>query len=182
MVLLNSDVCDFNKKMINFHLMNIDGQSYNLDNLLGKNGTLIMFICNHCPYVKAVIKELVKTTIELTNYGINSIAIMPNDIEKYPEDNFEKMQKFADINNFNFPYLIDDTQEIAKKYEAVCTPDFFGFNQDKKLQYRGRIFELNNLKITSNKNELLDAMKMISKHKTGPTKQYPSIGCSIKWK
>ena len=182
MVLLSSNICDFNKKIIGFNLKNIDGQTYHLDNLLGENGTLIMFICNHCPYVKAIIKELVKTTVELSNYGIHSIAIMPNDTRKYPEDNFEKMKKFADINNFNFPYLIDETQEVAKKYEAVCTPDFFGFNQDKQLQYRGRIFELKNLEIVNNKNELLDAMKTISKYKTGPEKQFPSIGCSIKWK
>ncbi len=182
MVLLNSDICDFNKEIVDFELKNINGEIYNSNNLLGDKGTLIMFICNHCPYVKAIIEKLVETTIELKNYGINSVAIMPNDVKNYPEDSFENMQKFAESNHFNFPYLIDDTQEVTKKYEAVCTPDFFGFNKDKKLQYRGRIFELKNLKIVNYNNELLDAMKLVSKYKTGPKKQFPSIGCSIKWK
>ena len=100
---------------------------------------------------------------------------MPNDVKNYPADNFENMKKFAEFYHFDFPYLIDDTQEVTKEYKAVCTPDFFGFNQDKKLQYRGRIFELKNLKIVNYKNELLDAMKLISKFKTGPKKQFPSI-------
>ena len=133
MVLLNSPLCDQEKVMPFFELMNVDGTVLKSSELVGKSGTLIMFICNHCPYVKAIIDKIVETTNELEKFNIKSIAIMPNDTRKYPEDNFEKMKKFADINNFNFPYLIDETQEVAKKYEAVCTPDFFGFNQEKKL-------------------------------------------------
>ena len=182
MVLLNSPICDFGRKIINFSLQNIDKKIYKLDDLIGSNGTLIMFICNHCPYVKAIITKLVTTTKELKKIGINSIAIMPNDFLKFPEDNFENMCIFSKKHKFNFPYLIDESQKVAKDFGAVCTPDFFGYNRDGLLNYRGRISEMNKLKFVNEKNELLDAMIMISKTNSGPKIQYPSAGCSVKWK
>ena len=141
-----------------------------------------MFICNHCPYVKAIIKDLVEDCEKLKDLGINSAAIMSNDTINYPDDSYENMIKFSAKHKFSFPYLIDETQEIAKKYDAVCTPDFFGYNKDLELQYRGRIRELKNLKpIESGDSELKNAMKMIAKTNNGPNEQFPSMGCSIKW-
>tara|TARA_B100001769_G_C21964297_1_gene518827 strand:- start:497 stop:928 length:432 start_codon:yes stop_codon:yes gene_type:complete len=141
-----------------------------------------MFICNHCPYVKAVIEDIVKDTVKLKQIGINSIAIMSNDAKNYPEDSFPKMREFSKTYNFNFPYLIDETQEVARKYGAVCTPDFFGYNKNLELQYRGRIKELKDLKPVNNlESELLNAMKIISKTGQGPKMQIPSMGCNIKW-
>ena len=182
MALLKTPICDFEKNIIDFQLLNIDGKVIKLTNSLGLNGTLIMFICNHCPYVKAIIPRLVNTTEELKKIHINSLAIMPNDTENYPEDNFEQMKIFANKNNFNFPYLIDESQEIAKSYGAVCTPDFFGYNKYGKLNYRGRLSEMRNLKFINERNDLLNAMLMISKTNIGPKKQFPSAGCSIKWR
>jgi peroxiredoxin len=182
MALLSTPVCDFGSKIKNFKLLNIDNEKYDLNSLAGEKGSLIMFICNHCPYVKAIIKKLVLTTQELKKNGINSIAIMPNDFIKYPEDNFDNMKIFAKENRFNFPYLIDESQNVAKNFGAVCTPDFFGYNQEGKLNYRGRIGEMNNLQFVNEKNELLEAMIMISTKNKGPEIQYPSAGCSIKWK
>lgn len=182
MVLLNSPICDREKVMPSFELMNIDGTVLRSKELVGKSGTLIMFICNHCPYVKAVIKKIVETTNELEKFNIESIAIMPNDTEKYPEDNMENMKIFANKHRFNFPYLIDKTQEISREFGAVCTPDFFGFNSDNKLNYRGRIGLMNNLQFIGKTNELLDAMKQIANVGEGPGKQFSSAGCSIKWK
>ena len=141
-----------------------------------------MFICNHCPYVKAIIKDLVNDTNNLIKLGINSVAIMSNDTKNYPEDSFENMKLFAEENSFNFPYLIDETQEVAKKYGAVCTPDFFGYNGKNELQYRGRIRELKELRpMRSGNSELWNAMKMISETQKGPKVQIPSMGCNIKW-
>ena len=182
LALLTTPICDFEKNIIDFQLLNTDGKVIQLRNSLGLNGTLIMFICNHCPYVKAIIARLVKTTEELKKIHINSLAIMPNDTENYPEDNFEQMKIFADKNNFNFPYLIDESQEIAKSYGAVCTPDFFGYNKYGKLNYRGRLSEMRNLKFINERNDLMNAMLMISKTNVGPKKQFPSAGCSIKWR
>ena len=141
-----------------------------------------MFICNHCPYVLAVINNVVEDCKELENDGIKSIAIMSNDPKRYEEDSFDNMIKFSKNHNFNFPYVIDETQEVAKTYGAVCTPDFFGYNKDLELQYRGRIRELKNLKpIESGDSELKKAMKMIAKTNNGPNEQFPSMGCGIKW-
>jgi peroxiredoxin len=182
MVLLNSPICDQEKVMPSFELLNIDGTVLKSRELVGKSGTLIMFICNHCPYVKAIINKIVETTNELEKFNIKSIAIMPNDSEKYPEDSFENMKIFANKHRFNFPYLIDKTQKISMEFGAVCTPDFFGFNSDNKLNYRGRIGLMNNLQFTGKTNELLDAMKQIAKVGKGPGEQFSSAGCSIKWK
>ena len=183
MALTKTPICDFGKKAEDFKLQSIDNKLISLDDIKGKNGTLIMFICNHCPYVKAIIKDLVEDCRNLKIEGINSVAIMSNDTKKYPEDSFDKMIEFAKDNQFDdLNYLIDETQEVAKKYGAVCTPDFFGYNKNLELQYRGRIRELKNLKPVSNgDSDLKIAMKMIAKTQKGPEEQIPSMGCNIKW-
>ena len=182
MALTKTPICDFGKKADNFELKSIDNKIISLNDTKGENGTLIMFICNHCPYVLAVINNVVEDCKELENDGIKSIAIMSNDPSRYEEDSFDNMIKFSKNNDFNFPYLIDETQEVAKTYGAVCTPDFFGYNKDLELQYRGRIRELKNLKpIQNGDSELKNAMKMIAKTNKGPNEQFPSMGCSIKW-
>ena len=183
MVLLSSEICDFGKKPKNFLLKSVNDDFYDWKNVKGKSGTLVMFICNHCPYVKAIIEELVITTKLLESMGVRSVAIMPNDALKYPEDGFEKMKVFSNSNKFNFPYLYDESQKTAKAFGAVCTPDFYGYNSNDELQYRGRLCELKNLEYTKNsRNELLIAMTEISKTGKGPLNQNPSVGCSIKWK
>ncbi len=182
MALTKTPICDFGKKADYFELKSIDNKIISLNDVIGENGTLIMFICNHCPYVLAVIKNVVEDCKELEIDGIKSIAIMSNDPKRYEEDSFDNMIKFSKNHNFNFPYVIDETQQIAKTYGAVCTPDFFGYNKDLELQYRGRIRELQNLKPTKNgDSELKKAMKMIAKSNKGPNEQFPSMGCSIKW-
>ena len=153
-----------------------------MNDIKGKNGTLIMFICNHCPYVKAVIKDIVEDAKFLESLGIKSAAIMSNDTKNYPEDSFENMISFSKLHSFVFPYLIDETQEVAKKYNAVCTPDFFGYDKNLGLQYRGRIRELKNLKpVRKGESDLKIAMQLIAKTGKGPTNQIPSMGCNIKW-
>ena len=182
MALLKTPICDFGLNAIDFKLKSINGELLTLNDVKGDNGTLIMFICNHCPYVKAIIRELADDCTKLKEDGINSVAIMSNDTKNYPEDSFENMKKFSDGYNFSFPYLIDETQEIAKKYGAVCTPDFFGYNKDLKLQYRGRYKELKDLNPINNEDSNLKvAMKMIGQTQKGPDEQIPSMGCNIKW-
>ena len=183
MALTKTPICEFGKKAEDFKLKSINNELISLENIKGKNGTLIMFICNHCPYVKAIIKNLVEDCKNLKKDGINSVAIMSNDTKNYPEDSFDNMIKFAKANNFGeINYLFDETQDIAKKYGAVCTPDFFIYNKDLKLQYRGRYRELKDLKPTSGgDSDLKVAMKMISETQTGPKEQIPSMGCNIKW-
>ena len=183
MALTKTPICDFGKKAEQFELKSINNKIISLNDVKGENGTLIMFICNHCPYVKAVIKEIVSDCKELEKEGIKSIAIMSNDTLNYPDDSFEKMIEFSKENNFGFPYLIDETQEIAKKYDAVCTPDFFGYNKNLELQYRGRIRELKNLKpVREEESDLRLAMKQIATSGKGPEKQIASMGCNIKWR
>ena len=183
MSLTKTPICDFGKKAEDFKLKSINNELVSLDNIKGTNGTLIMFICNHCPYVKAIIKDLVEDCKNLKNDGIKSVAIMSNDTKNYPEDSFDNMIQFAKDNNFaDLEYLIDETQEVAKKYGAVCTPDFFGYNKNLELQYRGRIRELKNLKpVRDGDSDLKVAMQMISKTQKGPVEQIPSMGCNIKW-
>ena len=182
MALTKTPICDFGKKAEEFELKSTDNRLITLNDIKGDKGTLIMFICNHCPYVKAVIKDIVSDFKELENDGIKSVAIMSNDTKNYPDDSFENMINFSKNNNFNFPYLIDETQNIAKKYGAVCTPDFFGYNEKLELQYRGRIRELKDLKpLRSGDSDLLLAMKKIAKTQKGPSDQVPSMGCNIKW-
>ena len=182
MALLSTPLCNYGEKMPNFELMNIDNSFINQEMIKGKNGTLIFFICNHCPYVKAITKKLVYTVNKITKLGITSVGIMPNDTIKYPEDNFDNMNNFFKDNELNFPYLIDSDQSIARNFGAVCTPDFFGYNSKNELQYRGRIAEMINLKFVNDKNDLLDAMIEISRKQRGPKNQFASAGCSIKWK
>ncbi len=182
MALTKTPICDFGLEAKDFKLKSTENRFLSLKDVLGKKGTLVMFICNHCPYVKAIIEDLVEDCMQLKNFGINSVAIMSNDTINYPEDSFDNMIKFSKENNFNFPYLFDNTQEIAKSYNAVCTPDFFGYNQNLKLNYRGRIRELKNLKpVRGNESDLFNAMKLISETQNGPKNQEPSMGCSIKW-
>tara|TARA_B100001121_G_C18339799_1_gene457344 strand:+ start:49 stop:603 length:555 start_codon:yes stop_codon:yes gene_type:complete len=182
MALTKTPICDFGKKAEEFNLKSIDNKIISLKDIQGKNGTLIMFICNHCPYVKAIIKDLVNDCNELRNIGINSVAICSNDVKNYPEDSFEKMIEFAKENKFEFPYLHDETQKVAQNYGAVCTPDFFGYNNNLELQYRGRMRELKDLKPVNNgESDLLLALKQIATSGNGPKNQIPSMGCNIKW-
>ena len=182
MVLTKTPICNFGEKPHSFELKDVSEKTYNFKDLVGEKGTLIMFICNHCPYVKAVIKDIVFDADKLKNLNINTVAVMSNDTKNYPDDSFENMIKFSKINKFNFPYLFDETQEIAKKYGAVCTPDFFGYNGNLELQYRGRIRELKDLKpVSTGESDLFNAMKMIAETGRGPQKQIPSMGCNIKW-
>ncbi len=182
MVLTKTPICNFGEKPHDYELEGIDGKHYKLKDCVGEKGTVIMFICNHCPYVKAIIEDLVKDTNDLINFGIKAVAIMSNDTKKYPEDSFENMKLFSKKYNFSFPYLIDETQEIAKKYGAVCTPDFFGYNSKLELQYRGRIRELKELKpVRKGESDLKRAMQIISETQKGPKEQIPSMGCNIKW-
>ena len=180
---IQTPTCDFGQKAIPFKLKSTENTVVSLNDIKGENGTLIMFICNHCPYVKAVTKDIVEDSKNLKVLGINTVAICANDAENYPEDSFENMIEFAKKNQFNFPYLIDEKQEIAKTYDAVCTPDFFGYNKNLELQYRGRLRELKNLvPVREGESDLFKAMKQISETGKGPENQIPSAGCSIKWK
>ena len=170
-------------RLIAFSLKGTDGRTHGLDDIKGEKGTLLMFICNHCPYVKGVIDRLVEDVNALAAVGIGAAAIMPNDTESHPADSFDNMKVFADQHRFSFPYLIDETQEMARAYGAVCTPDLFGFNSDGSLEYRGRVDSAGSGKATGNeKRELREAMTMIAKTGKGPAEQIPAIGCSIKWR
>tara|TARA_B100000700_G_scaffold273221_1_gene317379 strand:- start:7066 stop:7617 length:552 start_codon:yes stop_codon:yes gene_type:complete len=182
MALTKTPICDFGKKAEDFELNSTENKIISLNEIKGENGTLVMFICNHCPYVKAVIKEIVEDCKKLSLLGVKAVAISSNDVKNYPEDSFDNMIKFSQNNNLIFPYLFDETQKIAKNYGAVCTPDFFGYNKDLKLQYRGRIRELKDLKpVGSGDSDLYKAMKQISETGKGPQDQIPSMGCNIKW-
>ena len=174
--------CDFNTKAHDFELKNTDDKFYKLDELVGDKATLIMFICNHCPYVKSILEQLVVEVSVLQKKGVACIAINSNDSSQYPEDSFENMQIISRKFGFSFPYLFDDTQTVAQSYKAVCTPDFFGFNARNELQYRGRLEASQQQLIPDAKKELLEAMLQIAKTGIGPKDQIPSIGCSIKWK
>ena len=182
MSLTETPICNFGEKAKNFNLVSTENKKISLNDVKGKNGTLIMFICNHCPYVKAIIKNISEDVKYLETLDIKSAAIMSNDVKNYPEDSFENMISFSKLNNFSFPYLYDKTQEVAKEYGAVCTPDFFGYNKNLELQYRGRIRELKNLKpIGKGESDLNIAMRLIATSGKGPKHQIPSMGCNIKW-
>jgi peroxiredoxin len=167
-----------------FKLKGVDGKTYTLKDVQGPKGTLVMFICNHCPFVKTIADRLSADMKALQQKGIGIIAIMPNDVTTHPEDSFENMQKFAQAHGFTFPYVIDETQEVAKAYGAVCTPDFFGYNKTGEIQYRGRLDAVNPSKPATpdTKKELLEAMTMVAETGKGPKEQIPSIGCGVKWK
>jgi peroxiredoxin len=165
-----------------FNLKGTDGQTYSLADVKGENGLVVMFICNHCPFVKAILERIIRDMRELQHYGIGSIAIMSNDTQAYPDDSFDKMADLADLRNFPFPYVLDATQEIAKMYDAVCTPDFFGFDGDLKLQYRGRLDASRMEAIPDAPRDLFDAMVQVARTGKAPHEQWNSIGCSIKWR
>jgi len=183
MVSLQTPVCDFGWKAPDFKLPGIDGNTWSLADIKGPKGTLVMFICNHCPYVKAIRPRLVRDLAELKAMGVNAVAIMSNDPSDYPEDSFENMKAVSQEFNFPFPYLFDETQEIAKAYGAVCTPDFFGFNGNLELQYRGRFDESRKETAPEGvRRDLFEAMKQVAQTGRGPEEQIPGMGCSIKWK
>jgi peroxiredoxin len=183
MVSLETPVCEFDLPALDFSLPGTDGKVWTLDECRGENGLLVMFICNHCPYVKAILDRLVRDTNELKELGINTVAIMSNDVADYEEDSFENMQRVAKEQNFSFPYLYDETQQIAQAYGAVCTPDFFGYNKDLKLQYRGRLdASRKEAAAPDARRDLFEAMKQVVEKGRGPEQQIPSMGCSIKWR
>lgn len=176
-------ICDFGWPAPDFELPGIDGRSYRLSGIKGPNGTLVIFLSNHCPYVKAVADRLVRDCTELAGHGIASIGVMSNDVANYPADSPENMKIFAEKHHYPFPYVYDETQAVARAYDAVCTPDFFGFNKDLELQYRGRLDEgRTEPPPPGARRELLEAMLMVARTGRGPEQQIPSIGCSIKWK
>jgi len=183
MVSLETPVCDFGLAAPDFKLPGVDGRDWTLAECAGEKGLLVMFICNHCPYVKAIRDRLVRDTRELEQLGIKSVAIMSNDPAMYEEDSFENMKNISDEFGFNFPYLLDESQQIAKTYGAVCTPDFFGYNANLELQYRGRLDESRKEAADPNvRRDLFEAMKQVAETGKGPKDQIPSMGCSIKWK
>jgi peroxiredoxin len=169
-------------KAPDFHLKGTDGKTYSLNDVKGQNGLVVMFICNHCPFVQAIADKIATDTKALAELGIASVAIMSNDTENYPEDSFDNMADFKKKHGFAFPYVIDETQVVAKAYDAVCTPDFFGFDASLTLQYRGRLDASGMQRTQGGKRELFEAMKQIAETGSAPAVQNPSIGCSIKWK
>lgn len=182
MVSLQPPLCDFGWKAQDFDLPGVDGKRYTLESVRGKNGLLVMFICNHCPYVKSIRERIIRDTRELQQYGINSIAIMSNDPAEYAEDSFENMKRVAQEYGYPFPYVLDETQQIAKNYGAVCTPDFFCFNSKLELQYRGRLDASRKETAPDAPRDLFNAMVQVAQTGKGPLEQVASMGCSIKWK
>ena len=182
MVSLQPPLCDLGWKAKEFNLRGVNGKRYTPHNTCGKNGLLVMFICNHCPYVKSIRERIVRDTAELLHHGINSIAIMSNDPVEYEEDSFENMGKIAEQYHYPFPYVWDETQEVAKDYGAVCTPDFFGFNAQLELQYRGRLDASRKDLVADAPRDLFNAMVQVARTGKGPLEQIASMGCSIKWK
>ena len=175
-------ICEFGWKAVDFDLPGVDGRNYRLADVGGAGGALVMFLCNHCPFVKAVIGRIVRDVSELAEHGIGAIAIMPNDTASHPADSFDNMKLFADAHGFTFPYVIDESQAVARAYGAVCTPDFFGFDASHGLQYRGRLDESRLDPVPNATRELFEAMKNIATTGAGPKQQLPSMGCSIKWR
>jgi peroxiredoxin len=183
MVSLETPVCDFGQPAPDFALPGVDGRIWTRDACTGERGLLVMFICNHCPYVKAIRERLVRDTRELAELGIGCVGIMSNDPTDYPEDSFESMQRVATEFGFPFPYLLDETQAVAKAYGAVCTPDFFGYDAGLGLQYRGRLDASRKETAPPDaRRDLFEAMKEVATTGRGPREQVPSMGCSIKWK
>jgi peroxiredoxin len=184
MVSLQTPVCDFGWQAPDFDLLGIDGKRHSLASTMGENGLLVMFICNHCPYVQSIRPRLVAACRELRDaHGVNSIAIMSNDVADYAEDSFENMGKVAAEFDFPFAYVIDETQAVARAYDAVCTPDFFGFNRVGGLQYRGRFDASRKETAPADVHrDLFEAMLQVAATQKGPVAQIPSMGCSIKWK
>ena len=182
MVALTTPKIDEHWQAPDFSLKATDGKVYNLESSRGENGLLVMFICNHCPFVQAIMDKIIRDAVGLQANGVGVVAIMSNDASQYPDDSFENMQELAKEKELTFPYLFDETQEVAKRYGAVCTPDFFGFNRDLELQYRGRLDDSGMDQKDGGDRELYNAMMQISQLDKGPRVQNASIGCSIKWK
>lgn len=176
-------VCEFGLPAIDATLPGTDGRDHTIFEHRGPNGLVVVFICNHCPYVKAVIARIVRDAKDLAAEGVGFVAISANDASAYPEDDFEHMKRFAADHGFSFPYLYDESQDVAKAYGAVCTPDFFGYNGDLKLQYRGRLDASRKEAGPADlRRDLFEAMRDVAKTGQGPREQIPSVGCSIKWK
>jgi peroxiredoxin len=178
---LDTAVCDFNWPAPDFTLKDPSGKSFTMSEQMGERGLLVMFVCNHCPFVKAIGDRLTEDAAELIEQGINVLAVMSNDYREYPSDSPEEMAKFAAQYGWPFPYLVDEDQSVGKAYGAVCTPDFFGFNRDGGLQYRGRLDDKGRADPAGRKRELVEAMLQVAETGEGPREQTPSMGCSIKW-
>lgn len=180
---VETPVCDFGQPAIDFALPGVDGRTWTLADCAGPKGLLVMFICNHCPYVKAVRERLIRDANDLKALGIGVVAINANDAEQYPDDSFEAMQAVAAEYGYPFPYLFDETQQVARAYDAVCTPDFFGYNADLELQYRGRLdASRKETAPEGTRRDLFEAMRQVAETGRGPAEQIPSMGCSIKWR
>ncbi len=182
MVSTETPICDFGWQAPDFSLPGTDGRQWQLQDCMGEKGLLVMFICNHCPYVKAIRERIVRDCRELQSHGVNSVAIMSNDPTQYAEDSFDNMAAIARQFDFSFPYLLDESQAVAKAYGAVCTPDFFGFNAEAGLQYRGRLDASRKETAADAHRDLFEAMLQVARTGQGPREQIPSMGCSIKWK
>jgi peroxiredoxin len=182
MALTKTGICDFGWKARDFKLKGVDGRTYSLADVRGPKGTLVLFLCNHCPYVKGTISRIVEEAKALREIGIGMIGIMSNDPDDYPEDSFDNMKAYARKHGFAFPYVIDETQEVARAYGAQCTPDFFGFNAKDELQYRGRLDASRTSLVPNARRELFEAMKQVAETGRGPAQQTASMGCSIKWR
>lgn len=183
MVRMETPICDFGWPAPDFDLPGVDGRRYSLASAKGANGLLVMFICNHCPYVKAVLDRMIRDARDLKELGIGVLAVMSNDPTDYPEDSFDNMVRLARENAFPFPYVLDEDQSVAKAYGAVCTPDFFGFNADLALQYRGRLDASRKEAAPADvRRDLYEAMAQVARTGRGPAEQIPSMGCSIKWR
>jgi peroxiredoxin len=182
MASVQDSICAFGWKAQDFALKGVDGKTYSLADVRGPRGTLVVFICNHCPYVKASIDRIAREAEALRQIGVGTIAIMPNDTSTYRDDSFDNMKTFAAAHGLTFPYVIDETQEVAHAYDAKCTPDFFGLNAKDELQYRGRLDASRTTPVPGARRDLYEAMKVIAETGRGPAEQLPSMGCSIKWK
>jgi peroxiredoxin len=183
MVRLETPVCEFGIAAPEFDLPGVDGKSWTLQDCLGSAGLVVMFLSNHCPYVQAIQHKLVRDASDLARLGVNSVAIMPNDTARYPADSFDNMKRVAREKQYPFPFLLDETQDVARAYGAVCTPDFFGYNSKLELQYRGRLDESTpGRPVERATRELYEAMILVAETGQGPARQIPSMGCSIKWR
>ncbi len=182
MSLMRPPICDFGWPAPGFTLPKPDGTLVSLDDVAGENGALVMFICNHCPYVKSVAGKIAAAGKTLAEHGIGTVAICSNDAVTHPADAPDRMVEFAAQHGFEFPYLVDEDQSVARAYDAQCTPDFYGFNSKLELQYRGRLDESGAQNAPDARQELVEAMIEVAKTGRGPQDQMPSMGCSIKWK